>query len=129
MSRPISRLVLDAFLGQSLPDPYPVKVRYKDASVEILVSFGEIRIPVLRFADIESLQEAYRCRIYEKYPYYQIVPDVVSEIIEHEGFLSSANKEHLEKLEKWFREFGIKVIAEVISEEGFRKVKKKGVVG
>jgi len=118
--------VLDVFTGLSPTEPQRIRVKYKGSAVEILISFGELKIPVLRAIDDESIEMRYECKIREQHPYYVVTPNVVDEILGREGILSSADPEHVKMLRKWFKEYGVKVIAEIISEEGFRKVKKRG---
>ena len=102
--------VLKAFDGSLSTQPVRATVRLKGRKWIAYIGMGEIRLPSVKARDFEQIEKEYRCKIKRSGSVYIVIPDVVSEIVEKEGVLSSACDEHRAKLRKWFTDYGVSVL-------------------
>jgi len=103
--------VLKAFDGTLETQPLEVTVKLGERKKKIFIGMGEIRIPLIEsIENVENLEREHECRIVRTGNIYVVTPNVVSEIIEKEGVLSSACEEHRRELRKWMENHGIHVM-------------------
>ncbi|WP_456327789.1 hypothetical protein [Archaeoglobus sp.] len=110
--------VLKAFDGTLETQPLEVTVKLGERKKKIFIGMGEIRVPLIKsIENVDNLEREYECRIVRRGNVYVVTPNVVSEIIEKEGVLSSACEEHRKKLREWMVNHGGYVIKHLVGLE------------
>jgi len=106
----------DAFCGLLDESPIVVNVKFKEKRIKIFIAFGEIIIPRLpkERSVLPKLEDKFKCKIKIMGFTTRITPNIVEEIIQKDGALSTADSKHVEALRSWFEEHGRNVIGALL---------------
>lgn len=110
--------ILKAFDGTLNTQPVKVRIKFYEKRWVAFVGMGEIRIPTSKTGiGIEQIENECKCKIKRNGSGVSVIPNVVSEIIERDGFLSSACDEHRSRLREWMKNYGIRVLRHLVGLE------------
>jgi len=106
----------DAFCGLSHESPIAINVKFKEKRIKVFIGFGEIIIPRLpkERSVLPKLEDKFKCKIKIKGVTTRIIPNIVEEIIQKDGVLSTADSKHVDALRSWFEEHGRNVIGALL---------------
>jgi len=107
----VHEIVLKAFDGTLERQPIEIAVRIGESRKKLYVGMGEVRVPKADSnVNVEELEKTYRCTIKETVNGWVIVPNVVRELIEKDGFIASCCDEHRRALRSWMEEQGAELL-------------------